>query len=108
MGILRSQFASSSWGGRRYCPYAFTEHGVAMLASTLKSEVAVKISIHIVKTFIRLREFVTNQAELTHKLARLEEKVGKHDQEIEAIFEAIRELMTVPEKPKRRIGFHTE
>lgn len=106
--ILRPQIATSSWGGRRYRPYAFTEHGVAMLASVLRSKIAVKISIHIVKTFIRLRELAANQNELIHKLAKLEEKIGKHDHEIEAIFQAIHELVHEPEKPKRRIGFHAD
>ena len=106
--ILRTQFAASSWGGRRYCPYAFTEHGVAMLASVLHSTVAVKISIHIVKTFIRLRELTAHQTELTRQLAALEEKVGKHDHEIKTIFQAIHELIHEPEKPKRRIGFHAD
>lgn len=86
-------------------PYAFTEHGVAMLASVLKSERAVKISIHIVKTFVRLRELVSTHKELACKLNELESRVERHDKEIKVIFDAIRELMMSPEKPKRRIGF---
>jgi len=88
-------------------PYAFTEHGVAMLASVLKSERAVKISIYIIKTFVKLREFISTHKELAFKLNELERKIERHDVEIQAIFEAIRQLMTPPEKPKRRIGFHT-
>jgi len=88
-------------------PYAFTEHGVAMLASVLKSERAVKISIIIIKTFVKLREIISTHKELVYKLNELERKIEKHDVEIKDIFEAIRQLMLPPEEPKRRIGFHT-
>ena len=87
-------------------PYVFTEHGVAMLASVLKSERAVKISIHIVKTFIRLREFIATHKELAQKMKELEQKIGKHDEEIRAIVDIIRRLIQEPQKPKTRIGFH--
>ncbi len=87
-------------------PYAFTEHGVAMLASMLKSERAIKISIIIIKTFVKLREIIGAHKELAHKLSELENKIEKHDVEIRSIFEAIRQLMAPPpEPPKRRIGF---
>ena len=86
-------------------PYAFTEHGVAMLASVLRSERAVKISIIIIKTFVRLRRIIVTHKELGLKLSQLEGKIEKHDTEIKTIFEAIRQLMTPPEKTKRRIGF---
>lgn len=89
-------------------PYAFTEHGVAMLASVLKSEKAVKISIVIIKAFVRLRRFLATHKELAHKLSELERKIAKHDEDIQAIFYAIKQLMTPPEKPKRKIGFHKE
>ena len=87
-------------------PYAFTEHGVAMLASVLKSNTAVKISILIVKAFIKLREVISTHKELIHKLQDLERKVSRHDEEIKLIFEAIRQLMAPPlEKPKGKIRF---
>jgi phage regulator Rha-like protein len=89
-------------------PYAFTEHGVAMLASVLKSEKAVKISIVIIKAFVRLRRFLATHKELAHKLSELERKIAKHDEDIQAIFYAIKQLMTPFEKPKRKIGFHEE
>ena len=90
-------------------PYAFTEHGVAMLASVLKSERAVKISIVIIKTFVRLREIISAHKELVHKLGELEKKIGEHDLKIKTIFQAIRQLMMPPsEKPTRKIGFHTD
>ncbi len=77
-----------------------------MLASVLKSPIAVKMSILIVKAFIRLREVVATHKELIHKLQDLERKVGRHDGEIKTLFEAIRRLMTEPEKPKTKFGFH--
>ena len=86
-------------------PYAFTEHGVAMLSSVLNSERAIKINIIIIKVFVKMREVVAAHKQLADKLNQLEHKVGKHDTEIQAIFEAIRQLMAPPEKPKRRIGF---
>ena len=78
-----------------------------MLASVLKSSIAVKMSVLIVKAFIRLREVVATHKELIHKLQDLERKVGHHDGEIQALFEAIRRLMTEPEKPKGRMGFYS-
>jgi len=87
-------------------PYAFTEHGVAMLASVLKSGEAIRISIGIIKTFVKLREIISTHKEFSHKLSQLERKIEKHDVEIHTIFEAIRQLMVAPEKPKQKIGFH--
>ncbi|MFA5145936.1 MAG: ORF6N domain-containing protein [Candidatus Omnitrophota bacterium] len=89
-------------------PFAFTEHGVAMLASVLNNDRAIKISIFIINTFVKLREMISTHKELAHKLKELEGKIEKHDAEIQAIFEAIRQLMTPPPAPpKRRIGFHS-
>jgi len=87
-------------------PFAFTEHGVAMLASVLKSERAIKISISIIKAFVKLREIISTHKELAYKLNELERKTEKHDTQIQAIFEAIRQLMTPSEKPKQHIGFY--
>jgi hypothetical protein len=103
--ILRSQFGTSSWGGRRYPPYAFTEQGVAMLSSVLRSPRAVHVNIQIMRAFVKFREILSTHKELAFKLKQLETKVEKHDEEIQAIFEAIRRLMAPPEKPKRPIGF---
>lgn len=80
-------------------PYAFTEHGVAMLASVLKSERAVKISIIIIKTFVKLREIISTHKELAYKLGELERKIEKHDADIKDIFEAIRQLIGMPDIP---------
>ena len=106
-GNLKSQIVTSSWGGvRRALPYAFTEQGVAMLSSVLNSERAVKVNIAIMRTFVKLREMLETNRELARKFSELEQRVGKHDEEIAAILEAIRQLMALPEKPRREIGFH--
>ena len=103
---LKFQFGISSWGGRRLLPYAFTEQGVAMLSSVLNSERAVKVNIAIMRAFVKLRETLDTNRELATKFAELERRVGKHDEEIAAILEAIRQLMAPSEKPRREIGFH--
>ena len=105
---LRSHFATSSYGGRRYLPYAFTEQGVAMLSSVLNSERAIQVNIQIMRTFTRLKRLIKGHRQLVKKLNQLENKTNRHDEEIKSIFEAIRQLMAMPEKPKRRIGFSVE
>jgi len=100
---LRSQFVTSSWGGRRYPPYAFTEQGVAMLSSVLRSERAIHVNIEIMRAFVRLRQMLASNAELARKLAALERK---YDAQFKIVFDVIRELMIPPEpKRKRPIGF---
>ena len=86
-------------------PYAFTEQGVAMLSSVLNSERAVQVNIAIIRAFVKLREMLSTHKELTHKLAQLERKIEKHDENIKLIFNAIRQLMAPPEPKKRKIGF---
>jgi hypothetical protein len=107
---LRSQFVTSNnpvgRGGRRYMPYAFTEHGTIMAASVLNSQRAIEISVHVVRAFVHLRELVSTHKELAQKLTQLERKVGAHDKAIAEIISAIRELMSPSEpKKKRPIGF---
>jgi hypothetical protein len=85
---------------------AFTEQGVAMLSSVLKSERAVKVNIAIMRAFVTLRETLETNRELARKFAELEKHVGKHDKEIDAIIDAIRQLMAPAEKRRREIGFH--
>ena len=97
---------SKSRGGRRHMPYAFTEQGVAMLSSVLNSERAVKVNIAIMRAFVRLRQTLETNRELARNFSGLERRVGKHDEEIAAIIEAIRQLMAPAEKPRREIGFH--
>ena len=103
---LRSQIATSKRGGRQYLPYVFTEQGVAMLSSVLNSERAVQMNIAIMRAFVKIREILSTHKELAHKLGELERKIEKHDAQIHAIFEVIRELMAPPVKPKGKIGFH--
>jgi phage regulator Rha-like protein len=112
--ILKSQIATSRWGGaRRANPYAFTEQGVAMLSSVLNSEGAIEVNIAIMRAFVRLREILLTHKDLAAKIAALELKYKNHDmrlseydKHIMAIFEAIRQLMEPPpEKPRRMIGF---
>ncbi|HTD84940.1 MAG: DNA-binding protein [Verrucomicrobia bacterium] len=103
---LRFQFGISRWGGRRALPYAFTEQGVAMLSSVLNSERAIRVNIAIMRAFVKLRQTLETNRELAQKFSELEQRVGKHDEEIDAILEAIRQLMAPPDRPRREIGFH--
>ena len=103
---LKCQIGISSWGGRRVLPYAFTEQGIAMLSSVLNSERAIKVNIAIMRAFVKLRQMLELNHELAKKFSELEQRVDKHDEDIAAILEAIRQLMAPPEKPRREIGFH--
>jgi hypothetical protein len=89
-------------------PYAFTEHGAVMLATVLNTSIAVQTSIQVVRAFIKLREMTATHKELAHKLTQLERKIGIHDKDIKVIFEAIHQLMTPPQKSRRKIGFRRE
>lgn len=103
----RSQIVTLKRGQNiKYRPYVFTEQGVAMLSSVLKSDRAVKVNIAIMRAFVKLRETLETNRELARKFAELEKRVGKHDEEIDDIIDAIRQLMAPPEKPRREIGFH--
>jgi hypothetical protein len=105
--LNRSQFVTLKRGENfKYRPYAFTEQGVAMLSSVLRSERAVKVNIAIMRAFVSLRETLESNRELARRFSELEQRVGKHDDEIAAIIDAIRQLMAPPEKPRREIGFH--
>jgi len=86
-------------------PNAFTEHGAIMLAAVLNSQKAIEMSLFVVRAFIRLREIISTHKELAQKLKELELKIDSHDQHIQAIFEFINQLITPPEKPKRKMGF---
>jgi phage regulator Rha-like protein len=102
---LRYQFGASSWGGRRYSPFAFTEQGVAMLSSVLKSKRAVQVNIEIMRAFVRLREILGTHKDLARKLEELEKK---YDTQFKVVFDAIRMLMEPPEKPRKQIGFRVQ
>jgi hypothetical protein len=111
LGILRSQFATSSsptrlaWGGRRTAPYAFTEHGAIMAATVLNSPRAIEVSVYVVRAFVRLREMIAANKEFARKLEELERRLDTHDQAITEILRAIRQLMAPPVTKKRPIGF---
>jgi len=102
---LKSQIATSRWGGRRNLPYVFTEYGALMLASVLNSPVAIRGSIQVVRAFMFLRHVLENNKKLTAKLKELENKVEDHSIDIKNLFEAIRQLMDPQELPRKRIGF---
>ena len=102
---LKSQIATSSWGGRRKLPLVFTEQGVSMLSSVLHSEQAVQVNIAIMRAFVQLREMLSAHKELAHKLSELERKVGIHDQTIVQLIEAIRNIMETPVRETKPIGF---
>lgn len=105
---LRSQIATSNVGrgGRRYAPYAFTEHGAIMAATILNSPLAVEMSVYIVRAFVQLRDLLGSNKELARRLDELERKLASHDQAITGILKTIRELMSPPPEPRRRgIGF---
>lgn len=92
-------------GGRRKPAYAFTEQGVAMLSSVLRSPRAVRVNIEIMRAFVRIRQWLASNTELARKLAELEKK---YDAQFKVVFDAIRELMRPPEPPRKQIGFHTK
>ena len=96
---------SSQWGGRRYPPYVFSEHGIAMLSSVLNSPRAITVNIEIIRTFVRLRQMLASHAELSRKLNELEKK---YDEQFRVVFQAIRSLMAPVETKKQKIGFKGE
>jgi hypothetical protein len=109
--VLRSQSAISSegHGGRRYAPYVFTEQGVAMLSGVLRSKTAAAVNIAIMRAFVELRRAATSYTTIERRLEDLARetgsKLGEHDQQLDEIFEALRQLITPPPQPKRPVGF---
>jgi len=101
---LRSQIATSSWGGARYIPIAFTEQGVAMLSSVLHSKRAIEVNIAIMRAFVKMRKVLATNKEFAEKLKIIEEKLAEHDDQFKIVFEAIKQLLTEEEKPKKKIG----
>ena len=102
---LRCQNVTSSYGGRRYLSYVFTEHGVAMLSSVLNSERAIEVNIIIMRAFIKLRHILSTHKELAEKFVQLEKRVDAHDAELQSIFKAIRKMVEPEEKPRKQMGF---
>ena len=99
---------SCSHGGRRHLPYAFTEQGVAMLSSVLRSPRAVEVNIAIMRTFVQLRRLMDSNALLAENIQSLEAKYAEHDQQFQIVFDAIRQLIATDATPKREMGFHAE
>ena len=99
---LRSQIVTSSWGGARYLPMAFTEQGVAMLSTVLKSDRAIQVNIQIMRAFTQLRQMLSTHKDLKRKIESMEKK---YDQQFQVVFEAIKQLLTEEGKPKKKIGF---
>ncbi len=104
---LRSQTVTSSWGGLRYIPYVFTEQGIAMLSSVLRSKRAVRVNILIMRVFVRMREMMASHQELARRVEELERKYSEHDVTIKDTFEEIKKLLTPPKEKinKRPMGF---
>jgi len=107
VGNLRCQIGtSSSHGGRRYFPYAFTQEGIAMLSSVLHSPRAVQVNVAIMRAFVRLREVMATHKELAEKLTELEKKFNKHDKEIQIVFDTLKKLVApATAGSRRRIGY---
>jgi phage regulator Rha-like protein len=97
---------SSRHGGRRYLPYAFTQEGIAMLSSVLRSPRAAAVNVEIMRAFVRMRGMLLSVDELARKVEALERKAMANDQDMKQVFEALKKLMTPPELPRREIGFH--
>lgn len=102
---LKSQFVTSSWGGRRKLPSAFTEHGVLMLSSVLSSKRAVAVNIQIMRIYTKLRELLLTHKNILLKLEQLERQVVQNSEDIQVIFRALKELLNPPQSSRQRIGF---
>jgi len=104
---LKSQIATSSWGGRRKPPFVFTEHGVLMLSSVLNSEKAIKVNIQIMRIFTKVREFLTDNLSMKLEIEEVKKKLANQDKNIELVFKYLDELIEKQEnpKPRKRIGF---
>jgi hypothetical protein len=102
---LKSQFVTSSWGGRRKLPLAFTEHGVAMLSSILNSEAAILVNIQIIRIFSKMRELMMTHKDILLKLEQMEQKVSNQDEDIQLIFQYLKELLNPPQEERNQIGF---
>jgi len=105
--ILKSQFATSSWGGTRKLPYVFTEHGILQLSNVLKSERATQMSIKIIEVFIEMREYLIQNLSLRNEIEEIRKKLNNHDKNIELVFNYLDELMEKQEntEPRKKIGY---
>ncbi len=104
-GNLKSQIATSSWGGKRKLPLAFTEHGILMLSGVLNSKVAIKVNVRIIRIFIKMREMLLTHKDILLKLEQLEKEVTDNTKDIQIIFHHVKQLLNPPNPPRRKIGF---
>lgn len=102
---LKSHFATSSWGGARKPPYAFTEQGVAMLSSVLNSETAIQVNIQIIRLFTRMKKLVLDNKDLWNKIEKIEQQLVKNDEELKTVFAYLKKLLVQDNKPRNPIGF---
>jgi hypothetical protein len=112
---LKSQNATSRWGGRRKLPYAFTEHGVLMLSSVLNSRIAIQVNIKIMRVYTKMREVISANREIVQKLEKMEKTLAKHDrtskkheEQLQLVFRTLKQLLTPPLEPRRKIGYKTQ
>jgi hypothetical protein len=105
---LRSQFVTSSWGGTRYTPMCFTEQGVAMLSSVLKSDQAIKVNIQIIRVFTKIRTMLLENTELRLEIEQIKKKTDNHGKNIELVFQYLDELLEKKESPRVKIGYKKE
>ena|SRR5687768_16308470 len=105
---LKSQFATSSWGGRRKLPLAFTEQGVAMLSGVLSSDIAIKVHIQIIRVFSKMKELLLNNKDILLKLEKMEKDVKENKEDIAIVFDALKQLLNTPQPKRRMIGFNRE
>ena len=105
---LRCQIGTSSWGGQRYLPYAFTENGVAMLSGILNSKRAIQVNIQIMRTFTKIREMILTHKELKQNIEKIEQRVEGHEQYFKIVFDALKQLMEPDIKTSKKIGFYIE
>lgn len=102
---LRCQFGTSSWGGGRYAPMAFTEQGVAMLSSVLHTKRAIAVNIQIIRVFTKMRQLLQTHKDILSKLEKLEKTVTKHTDDFRVVFDYLKQLLHPPARPMRKIGF---
>lgn len=102
---LKSQFVTSSWGGTRKPPYAFTEQGVAMLSSVLNSETAIQVNIQIIRLFTKMKQLILDNKDLWMKIEKIEQHLVKNDEEIKTVFAYLKKLLIQENKPRNPIGF---
>lgn len=105
--VLKSQFATSKWGGRRKLPYAFSEHGVLMLSSVLNSKRAIDVNIQIMRIFSKIHQTITSNLSLKLEIEKIKQKLSSHDKNIELVFNYLDELMEKHEtsSPRKQIGY---